>query len=71
MARLGALQGSRPQRIEVDSAPAVPAAALNRAFPGAGSNDVVKLGGLDYIRKFRPRKDGEKVVAWETFWGRA
>ena|GEM_PF-5129974 len=71
MARLGALQGHRPQRIEVDSAPAVPAAALNRAFPGAGSNEVVKLGGLDYIRKFRPRKDGEKVVAWETFWERA
>lgn len=68
MARLGSLQGKGPPKIEVDSAPHIPAAALNKAFPNARSRDVVQLGGLSYTRRFRARKDGETVVAWEVSW---
>lgn len=68
MARLGSLQGRGPLKVEVDSAMHVPAAALNKAFPNARSKEVVQLGGMSYARRFRARKEGESVVAWETFW---
>jgi hypothetical protein len=68
MARLGSLQGKGPPKVEVDSAPHVPASALNKAFPQARSKEVVQLGGLSYIRRFRARKEGETVVAWEASW---
>lgn len=69
MARLSNLQKAQvTPRFEVNSPAAVPARELNRAFPAAGSKAVFEMGGVHYIRKFRPRKHAETIVAWETYW---
>ena len=73
LARLGAVQAGHAGRstapvVEVASPQGVPAQDLNDRFPRAASRQVVELRGARYMRRFRPRKEGEKVTAWETLW---
>ena len=59
-----------PKR-EIQSSRGIPAVDLNRIFPRAGSKAIVTHGGAQFIRRFRPVKQGGTVQAWETFWENA
>lgn len=66
--RLNELQRRVTPKVEVESPEGVPATELNLRFPHARSTDVVEHGGLRYLRRFHPGKEGDAVVRWETSW---
>jgi hypothetical protein len=66
--RLDALSKAASAPARDFSAPHIPAAELNAAFPRAVSNEVVAYEGVQYRRKFRPAKSPGSGSKWEPFW---